>query len=239
MEKILIKWGGSVLTDKSKVNALRPEILSQLCQDLAAYLDLFPESKIHLGHGAGSFGHPQAKDWMKASTIEKDDKKRAVLSAVRALSSQVTKALIDAELFPKTLHPSDFKSVEIWSEQMQKNEQEQLLLFHGDIIGNTLYSTEELSLNLKEKFDRVIFLTDQDGVMGPDGLLSSVTSEQLSQFPAFKVTNTDVTGAMKHKVASLIQLAGTSKVSIINGKIKGRFLDELLNRNQVKSQLTQ
>jgi isopentenyl phosphate kinase len=73
---IIIKFGGSAITDKNKECTYRPEITKQLIGELAKFYDGHPtraadqtssrlqnsDFKIILVHGAGSFGHIKAKE---------------------------------------------------------------------------------------------------------------------------------------------------------------------------------
>ena len=58
-EKILLKFGGSVITDKySNVTSINNENLKKIGK-----LINFSESQVIIVHGAGSFGHPAAKKY--------------------------------------------------------------------------------------------------------------------------------------------------------------------------------
>ena len=61
-ELILIKLGGSVLTDKTKKQVLRADVLTQLISEIKAFRSTH-RSKLILAHGAGSFGHEAAKKY--------------------------------------------------------------------------------------------------------------------------------------------------------------------------------
>lgn len=58
----LIKWGGSLITDKSRPETDRPEVLQRLARELARALEERAElaGRLVLGHGSGSFGHVAA-----------------------------------------------------------------------------------------------------------------------------------------------------------------------------------
>lgn len=59
---ILVKLGGSLLTDKTRPETARPEVLDRLAGEIArAAGRRFPDGlRIVLGHGSGSFGHVAA-----------------------------------------------------------------------------------------------------------------------------------------------------------------------------------
>ena len=50
----IVKFGGSIITDKSKKNCFKKEIVDRLASELE-----HANKKIILIHGAGSFGHIQ------------------------------------------------------------------------------------------------------------------------------------------------------------------------------------
>lgn len=61
-ELILIKLGGSLLTDKRGVDEARPEVIDRLAREIAAALPTLGEQGkgLIVGHGSGSFGHVAA-----------------------------------------------------------------------------------------------------------------------------------------------------------------------------------
>src|SRR5690554_6432545 len=52
-----LKLGGSLLTDKKGVEALRPQVLVRLGQEIRIAMRERPELRLVIGHGSGSFGH--------------------------------------------------------------------------------------------------------------------------------------------------------------------------------------
>ena len=60
-ELIFLKLGGSLLTDKTRPQALRPDVLGRLAGEIAAALAARPALWLLIGHGSGSFGHVAAR----------------------------------------------------------------------------------------------------------------------------------------------------------------------------------
>ena len=58
-DTVIVKLGGSLITDKGQASTLRPEILSRLCSEIAASHATLAEALI-VAHGSGSFGHMAA-----------------------------------------------------------------------------------------------------------------------------------------------------------------------------------
>ena len=60
-ELILLKLGGSLITDKDKPFTPRLDKLAELAREIRSVLS--PEHRLILGHGSGSFGHAAAKEY--------------------------------------------------------------------------------------------------------------------------------------------------------------------------------
>src|SRR5512136_648628 len=58
---IFLKLGGSLITDKTKVEHARQPIIRRLAREIKAAREARPDLQIVLGHGSGSFGHVAAK----------------------------------------------------------------------------------------------------------------------------------------------------------------------------------
>src|SRR5690348_3478739 len=56
----LIKFGGSVITDKRGEQAADLSIIKLLANELVAARAARPDMPLVVGHGSGSFGHPAA-----------------------------------------------------------------------------------------------------------------------------------------------------------------------------------
>jgi isopentenyl phosphate kinase len=57
---IFLKLGGSLITDKARPETARLDVLARLAQEIAEARWQQPELRLLLGHGSGSFGHPEA-----------------------------------------------------------------------------------------------------------------------------------------------------------------------------------
>ena len=60
---ILIKLGGSLITDKTKPKTFKPQLTFQLAQQIKKFKDQHPDQTIIIGHGAGSFAHVSAHQY--------------------------------------------------------------------------------------------------------------------------------------------------------------------------------
>src|SRR5690606_3643969 len=57
---IFLKLGGSLITDKTAEEQLRPDVLARLAEEIATARAVQPDLRLVVGHGSGSFGHVAA-----------------------------------------------------------------------------------------------------------------------------------------------------------------------------------
>ncbi len=61
-ELVLVKLGGSLITDKRRPRTLRPRVLARLARELRDAAAALPGGLV-VGHGSGSFGHVPAREF--------------------------------------------------------------------------------------------------------------------------------------------------------------------------------
>jgi isopentenyl phosphate kinase len=121
-EVTLVKLGGSLLTDKSAVDALRPAVLGRLAAEIAEIAKIAEIAErappaagaaaapaLVIAHGSGSFGHVAARRYGLAAGLSDGSQLPGVsLTQERAatLHWQVCAALAAAGLHPFSLAPS-------------------------------------------------------------------------------------------------------------------------------------
>ena len=59
--KIVIKFGGGLITDKTQLKTIKAQNLDSVCEIIANVLG--KGNEVIIVHGAGSFGHLEAKKW--------------------------------------------------------------------------------------------------------------------------------------------------------------------------------
>ena len=81
--KIVIKMGGGLITDKSQYKAVLQERINAVCKVVAQIKK--NKDSIILVHGAGSFGHLQAKKWSLQNGFDEDiiENQRKAVKSVR------------------------------------------------------------------------------------------------------------------------------------------------------------
>jgi len=180
-EIILLKLGGSLLTDKNKPFSLREEIL-EIC------LTQIIESKksLILIHGGGSFGHPIAKKYQISQGLNDSIEDQIVgLSkthdAMNKFNSIIINKLLDKgcpaiSIQPSSIFIQDFNEIVIKSiDPIEKLLDLGIIpVLYGDIILSKDYSFSILSgdyiiLKLCEKIQnftisKVIFAIEKDGI---------------------------------------------------------------------------
>ena len=100
-DMIFIKFGGSLITDKNSPLTPRYDVINSLTRQLKTIKNQYPDLKIILGHGSGSFGHSVAKTYQTRFGVRTEEEWLGfskVWFAARALNSVVMKALQDENL---------------------------------------------------------------------------------------------------------------------------------------------
>lgn len=254
---ILIKLGGSVITDKSKEFTARSKNIKKLAGEVKRAKKVFKGSII-IGHGAGSFAHtPAAKYQTKKGFINKGSiNKKGLMGmsivedAARQLNAIVIKEFLSESLpvfpfSPASFMVSDIKGGVKSHIDAVKNALRvgAIPVVYGDVImdktrGCTIFSTEKilsvLAEDLKKDYRiRVIFVTDVDGVYDRDGkTIPVITSSNFDQLKTSiaGAKNTDVTGGMLHKVEESLKLAKDLEIRtlIVNGTRDGELEKSIL-----------
>ncbi|MEM0479468.1 MAG: isopentenyl phosphate kinase [Pyrobaculum sp.] len=203
---IIVKLGGSAITDKSKpytyIRGRVVKIASALRKHAAVYI-----------HGAGSFGHPQVKAFgltpIGISYIK---------AALRRLTAYVVEELIEAGVSAMPIEPSEV----FWGRALARPE---VVLhavryglspvLHGDVVpyedGYVVVSGDEVAIELTKvlKPQAVVFLMDVDGVYTkPPG---APGAEKLREIPPGFIldgaSGVDVTGGLRKKIEAAFEIS--------------------------------
>lgn len=226
---ILLKLGGSLITDKLQPFTPRRDVLARLGAEIRAARAEHPEMQLVIGHGSGSFGHTPARQhgtrqgvrtpaqWLGFAEVWKE---------ARALNQIVVEALLDAGLPVIALPPSASVTAEDgrvleWNLAPLHSALEHglLPLINGDVIfdtqrGGTILSTEDLFLHLARMLRprRILLAGLEDGVWADfpqcTRLIERITPANFEELlPALgQSAGTDVTGGMAAKARSMIEL---------------------------------
>lgn len=247
---ILVKFGGSIITDKNIPYKAYPEVIKRLAQQLKKIKNV----SIVLAHGSGSFGHTSAKkfggkkgykskwgiakvarDAMEINRIVMDilieEGLPAVslraMSMITASSGKLTKSFFEVveEVINQGLMPVVYGDV-IWDEKWKST------IYSGETTLN------EIGIYLSRKgfkVNKIIQVGETNGVYDDKGdtvpLINKRNWKDIKRF-VFKSTNNDVTGAMKHKIENALSIADKGvETWITNGIIPNELFNAMNGRN--------
>lgn len=251
-ELLFLKLGGSLLTDKTGVEAARPDVLARLAAEIGRAREARPDLRLVLGHGSGSFGHVAAARHgtrRGVATAEQWFGFAEVSAAAARLNRLVREALMAAGVPAVTLQPSASAVCEAGQiVSMAVEPVEAALapglvpLVYGDVAfdrvwGGTIISTEEVMGFLAERLRPGWFLLagETAGVLDEQGeVVPLITRANLEEIrPALGGSRgTDVTGGMAAKVEGMLELAEAHDglaIRIFSGLVEGG-LEQLLVR---------
>ena len=244
---LFIKLGGSLITDKTRPNTPRHDVLARLAQEIADFIS-FDQSKILLGHGSGSFGHAAAKQHGTRNGVHDAEGWRGfghVSVAAAQLNRIVADALFAAGVPVMSFLPSslvrcrDGQIVEMKCDGIEAALAHQLVpLIMGDVAfdevrGGTITSTEEEFAFLAQSLPvtRVLLAGETEGVYEryPDGpIVSNITPAnwQAVRGGVGGSRGADVTGGMASKVGDMLKLVQTYphlRIHIFSGLVPGNL----------------
>lgn len=263
MEKlILIKLGGSVITDKSKPFVARLGVIKRLVGEIKQAVKIY-KGKILIGHGSGSFGHTVAAKYKtQEGIVNKDSIKGFSLTADAAV--KINRIVVNECLLlglsvvsfsPLSfIYSKDTKPLVVLTSQIKKALEIGLIpVIYGDVImdettGFCIYSGEKtLDLLASElskyyKVDKIIMVGDTDGVWDKKG--KTIVKITPRNFSGIKKSLSgsravDVTGGMLHKVEESLNLAKKNiSTVVINGKGKGNLMKAIVGKGVVSTKVT-
>jgi len=249
---MLIKLGGSVITDKSRLRTFRKDNVSRLAEEIAR-----AGKEVVLVHGAGSYGHVVADRYQLQRGFFEDRQLEGigeVMQDVRDLNAKVMKTLrskgvngasippsVAAELDNGTLVGLSLRVFERYLELGITP------VTFGDVALDRsrkfgICSGDQLMERLAEHFrpESAIFCTDVDGVFSSDPntdpdarLIEKVDRSALDLLPR-RSKYVDVTGSIHGKIECMLRMSSNcGNCIVINGNVKGR-LESALKGKKVK-----
>lgn len=251
---VLLKLGGSLITDKKQPRTLRRETLARVADEIAAAINKRPSLRLVLGHGAGSFAHVSAKQHGTRQGVSTPGGWKGFVEVwwdAAILNRLVVEALNEVGLPAIALPPSaaiiaSDGQVERWNLGPLEAALHAGLLpvIHGDVIfdisrGGTILSTEDLFSHLAQKLNpnRMLLAGIERGVWEDfptrTTIIPNITPGNFQDLmPAIGgSTATDVTGGMVDKVEQCISLSRSlpgMEILIFSGDEPGTLLEVLL-----------
>ena len=247
---ILVKLGGSVLTDKARLRTPRRTTIVRLGKELAG-----ASESLVVVHGAGSYGHILARRHRLHERFLGKDQLLAgarVQRDVKALDMLVLDALLKAGLAPVSLPPSALLTMDDGrvADFASKPFLDYVVMgltpvTFGDVVrdrtrGLAICSGDVLMLELARAFHptRAIFVADVDGLYTADPKrvrtarrLESVAADDLDAIDFTPASTADVTGSIEGKVRQMLEIAAhAGETLIVNGNVKNRLRDAVRGR---------
>jgi isopentenyl phosphate kinase len=248
---ILVKLGGSVITDKGRYRTFDQANVKRLAKEIVR-----SKKPIMIVHGAGSFGHVLAKKYRLKDGYRNQGQIKGLARVsmdVRDLNLRTMDALQSAGLPCVSIPPSacclmeNGKLVYFDTEIIHRYLDLGIVpVTFGDVVldrrrGFGICSGDQLMTWLADDFDaeRIIFCADVDGIFSSDPhlnkkarLIEEVDRSVLSRLPLSERFE-DVTGGIQGKIESILDLAKGREAMVINGRVRGR-LERVLKGEAVK-----
>jgi isopentenyl phosphate kinase len=238
MARVVLKLGGSVVTDKAGECAIRNERIAECAREIARR----PGIQVILVHGAGSCGHPQAHRHRLDQGVPPGDiagiaeTHRAVADLNRAVVDALRRAGREAagiHLLGHCIAVDGRLGDPDWRPAGLMLSAGITPVLHGDVVmdtvrGASIVSGDQLVASLARALspDRVGLATDVPGVLGSDGAVLGRIRRGQARGLAGGSRNTDVTGGMEGKLEELLALADAGiGSSIFHASRIGDFLD--------------
>ncbi len=249
---VILKIGGSVLTEKNSEELARLDDIERIANEIASFKSE-SDSDIILIHGAGSFGHPQA---MKYRLNEEFNAEGAYLThvSVKKLNSIVLESLNNAGIPSLPVHPLNSCLLENGKIVYFQLEQIKLMLdrgimpvLHGDVVMDRVKGVSVLSgdsimpyLAPLLKASRIGAGSNVDGVLNENGdVIKKITPLSFINMKKHikGSASTDVTGGMLGKVSELLEVANkgissrifnASRKGMVSGFLKGEEIGTLI-----------
>lgn len=236
---VLLKLGGSLITDKERPETARDDVIRRLARELAEVLREPGAPRLVLGHGSGSFGHAAAARYGVHEGIARGGAEGVsrVQERAAALHRRVLDALLAEGAAPFSIAPSSClvtaagRPVRIEAEPVLLALRAGLLpVVYGDVVmdrerGAAIASTETVFLALAEELERrrvavarALWAGVTDGVLTEAGeRLAEVRAgaEASALAAAGSAAGTDVTGGMRHRLEAALELARRGVPSLV------------------------
>jgi len=251
---ILIKLGGSVITDKTQYRTFNRETIRRLCREIGD-----SGANVMVAHGAGSFGHVIAKEYSLQKGFA--DPKQIPAAArvqydVRELNLMVIEELLNAGIPAVSVPPGSCFMMD--NGKLLLNDPEVLLsasdigimpVMFGDVVfdrskGFGICSGDQIIEVLCRIYDpeRVVFVSDVDGLFDKDPktnpaarLLPEVTSEILAGVSSDSGV-ADVTGGVRAKMEAMLRMSSPERDCVlVNGTVEGRLCSLLKGKRVIST----
>jgi len=246
---LFLKLGGSLITDKTRENTPRRDVIDRLAREIKQWMNVAPQPLL-IGHGSGSFGHAAAKKYGTRLGVYSVDEWKgfAEVSVIAArLNRIVADALHDAGVPVVSVPPSASAHCEDGKLLSMDTLLIETALAHGltplvmgdvaldSVRGATIVSTEEVFAFLASRFPvtRILLAGVTAGVyrsLAQPELITTITPQTWAdvQQGIGASHGADVTGGMASKVRDMLALVDAQprqhlQIHIFSGLIDGNL----------------
>ena len=254
---ILLKLGGSLLTDKNKPFSIREDVVKSAVRQI-----IDANEKLILIHGGGSFGHPLAKKYNISKGLDKSIPNQILgVAETHQSMNKFNTYLINhflekgypvlsiqtSGIFIKDSEVISTKSLDVIETALDLDI---MPVLYGDIILDkrgsfSIISGDQIILALCENLSdynisKVVFAMESDGLFVVDKDNSEncklVTECYSNELDSLKLADLgqkiDVTGGIKSKLNAIRKICKFKiPVQLINGLIEGYIHKSLKNQN--------
>lgn len=253
---IFLKLGGSLITDKRKVEAPRLDVIRQMAAAIAAARLRNPGLRLVVGHGSGSFGHVVGRRYGIRAGVHTREQWygfAATADAAARLNRIVVSALLEAQVPAWSIQPGVALRLEDGRVVTGPQETVALALERGltpvvfgdvaldSVRGGTIASTEEIFEQLAAHLhpQRIVLAGEVDGIFTADPLLhpeaqriGTITPDTFAAIVdgLGGSHGVDVTGGMRAKVEQSLQMIRSHpelEVVVCSGLQPGSLLGAL------------
>jgi len=248
MSRVVLKLGGGLITDKSRYRHVRTDRIDAVSSVVRELRD--SGQSVVLVHGAGSFGHLEARKWGLADGIDDESHESQIraISRVRADMDDLNRAVIEslsrAGVDCETLPPRDW-AIGVGTEfegdlgGFVRDPDEPIPVTFGDVVDTSdgskfgILSGDHIMVRLGCEMPDVtacaFLLGDVDGLMDkPPGELDSTLLRTWSSEQGFSGSHDldhDVTGGILLKAGCASEIARcVEQVWLLNGAVPRRVL---------------
>ena len=255
---VILKLGGSLLTDKNKPFSIREDIVKGSVQQIVD-----AKEKLILIHGGGSFGHPLAKKYSIMKGIDSSIPNQVLgltetHQSMNEFNSHLIKLFLEkkypvlsiqaSSIFIRDSQEVSASSMEVVETALDLNI---LPILYGDIILDkqgsfSIISGDQIILELCKNLDRyriskVIFTMETDGIYVSDNesgedciLATECYSDQLENLKLANLDQKiDVTGGIKGKINFIQKICNHNiPVQLING-LKDEYIYKSLKNQKL------
>jgi len=219
-DRILLKLGGSVITDKKTDCAINHGQLVSIATAISGTRS----AGIVIIHGAGSCGHPEAQRYhLDTGAIAGQTEGIYVTHhAVSRLNDAVVETLREKGIAAVGIHPlhtaiaDNGRLVAFEYRHLEKMLSLQMVpVIHGDVVmdlsrGACIVSGDQLVryLAVNLNVSSVGLATDVPGVLDGGKVVPEITEKMAPSLQIGNSMHTDVTGGMRGKINEMLELAG-------------------------------